>query len=86
MGYPRLDVAMLANEPLLGIVSIRSALALAMFAVAAVVMGMTRLGRDVVAVGSDNRAAAVAGGAGGAPHGRRLRRVRRAHGAERARC
>ncbi|KJF70032.1 ABC transporter permease [Agrobacterium arsenijevicii] len=61
VGYPRLDVAMLVNEPVVGIISIRCALALGAFIIAAFVMYFTRIGRDVVAVGSDRRSAMTAG-------------------------
>lgn len=49
------------NTPWLGVLSVRSVLALLAFALAAVVMQGTRWGRDVIAVGSDRRAALVAG-------------------------
>jgi ribose transport system permease protein len=49
------------TEPIAGVFSIRSLVAIAIFLVAAVIMGITRLGRDVIAIGSDRRAAAVAG-------------------------
>ena len=61
ISYPRMDVALLVNEPVLGIFSLRSAVAILAFAVAAFVMARTRIGRDVTATGSDRRAALVAG-------------------------
>ena len=61
IGYDRMDVAMLVNQPFLGVFSIRNAVAILAFVVAAGVMARTRVGRDVVAVGSDRRAALVAG-------------------------
>ena len=61
IGYPRMDIAMLVNAPLLGIVSLRSLLALAAFAIAAFVMAHTRPGRDTYATGSNRRAARVTG-------------------------
>jgi ribose/xylose/arabinose/galactoside ABC-type transport system permease subunit len=61
IGYDRMDVAMLVNERLLGIFSLRNLVAIAVFAIAALIMGWTRIGRDVIAVGSDRRAALVAG-------------------------
>jgi ribose/xylose/arabinose/galactoside ABC-type transport system permease subunit len=61
IGYERMDVAMLVSKPLLGIFSIRNLVAIAAFAIAAVLMAWTRVGRDVVATGSDRRAARIAG-------------------------
>ena len=61
ISYPRMDVAMAVNHPLLGVLSLRSLIALAAFLVAAFVMARTRVGRDVYATGSDRRAAMVAG-------------------------
>lgn len=61
IGYPRMDVAMLVNEPVLGVFSLRNIVAIALFAIAAFLFFATRLGRDTTAVGSDPRAALVAG-------------------------
>lgn len=61
ISYPRMDVALLVNEPVLGIFSLRSAVAILAFVVATFVMARTRIGRDVTATGSDRRAALVAG-------------------------
>jgi ribose/xylose/arabinose/galactoside ABC-type transport system permease subunit len=61
IGYDRMDVAMLVNEHILGVFSLRSLAAIAAFALAALVMGWTRLGRDIMAVGGDRRSAAIAG-------------------------
>jgi ribose/xylose/arabinose/galactoside ABC-type transport system permease subunit len=61
ISYPRMDVALLVNEPVLGIFSLRSAVAILAFAAAAFVMARTRIGRDVTATGSNRRAALVAG-------------------------
>ena len=61
IGYGRMDVAMLVNAPLAEIFSLRNLVALAVVAIAAVFMAWTRIGRDVVATGSDRRAALVAG-------------------------
>ena len=61
ISYARMDVAMLVNDPVLGVFSLRSAVAIAAFAIAAFVMARTRVGRDVIATGSDRRAACVAG-------------------------
>jgi ribose transport system permease protein len=61
IGYPRMDIAMLVNAPVLGIFSIRNVVAIALFAAATFLFFATRIGRDVTAVGSDPRAALVAG-------------------------
>jgi ribose/xylose/arabinose/galactoside ABC-type transport system permease subunit len=61
ISYPRMDVAMAVNQPMLHILSLRSIIALAAFLIAAFLMARTRIGRDVYAVGSDRRAALVAG-------------------------
>jgi ribose transport system permease protein len=61
ISYPRMDVALLVNDPVLGVLSLRSTVAIAAFVLAAFVMARTRIGRDVVATGSDVRAALVAG-------------------------
>ena len=44
-----------------GIFSLRSLVNLALFGAAALVVGFTRLGRDLIAIGSDRRAAMIAG-------------------------
>jgi ribose/xylose/arabinose/galactoside ABC-type transport system permease subunit len=59
--YENLKVALLVNEPVGGIFSLRSLVCLALFACAAVVVAFTRLGRDLIALGSDRRAAMIAG-------------------------
>jgi ribose transport system permease protein len=61
ISYPRMDVALAVNNPILHIFSLRSLIALAAFLVAAFFMARTRAGRDVYATGSDRRAAMVAG-------------------------
>lgn len=58
---PNIDVALAVSVPILGVFSLRSILALALFAIAAFVIAYTRIGRDMVATGSDPRAAKVAG-------------------------
>lgn len=59
--YENLRVALLVNEPMAGIFSLRSLVSLALFAAAALIVGFTRLGRDLIAIGSDRRAAMIAG-------------------------
>ncbi|MDB5406100.1 MAG: hypothetical protein JWL84_1012 [Rhodospirillales bacterium] len=61
IAYPRMDIAMAVNQKILGVLSLRSLIALAAFLIAAFVMARTRIGRDVYAIGSDRRAALVAG-------------------------
>lgn len=61
ISYSNMKVALGLNAPLLGLFSVRSAVALAVFAIAALAMRYTRLGRDVIATGSDRRASRIAG-------------------------
>jgi ribose transport system permease protein len=59
--YPNSDATLWVDQVLAGIFSPRSLLTLAAFAIAAVVMGFTRLGREMRAIGGDRRASRVAG-------------------------
>ncbi len=59
--YENLGVALLLNERFAGVFSIRSVIAIVMLAAAAVVFAWTRLGRDIIAIGSDRRAALTTG-------------------------
>jgi ribose/xylose/arabinose/galactoside ABC-type transport system permease subunit len=61
LGYPRMDVALMVNAPILHLLSLRSLFALAVFILAALTITYTRPGRDLVATGSDPQAARVAG-------------------------
>jgi ribose/xylose/arabinose/galactoside ABC-type transport system permease subunit len=61
INYPNMAVALGLNAPLAGLFSVRSVAAVAVFALAALVMRYTRLGRDVIATGSDRRASRIAG-------------------------
>lgn len=61
LSYPNLKMALALNSPVAGVLSERSAVALGVFLVAAAVMAWTHLGRDIVATGSDRRAAMTAG-------------------------
>jgi ribose transport system permease protein len=61
ISYPRMDIALAVNQPVLHVLSLRSIVALAAFLIAAFFMARTRAGRDVYATGSDRRAAMVAG-------------------------
>jgi ribose/xylose/arabinose/galactoside ABC-type transport system permease subunit len=61
IGFDDMNTAMLMNEPFLRLFSVRNVAAIAVFALAAFLFARTRVGRDVVAAGSDRRAAATAG-------------------------
>jgi ribose/xylose/arabinose/galactoside ABC-type transport system permease subunit len=61
IGYPNMTVALGLNEPIANLLSLRSAAALAVFVLAALVMTYTHIGRDVIATGSDRRASRIAG-------------------------
>ena len=56
-----MEVALGLSAPIGGIFSIRSIVAIVIFAAAALVIGLTRYGRDIIAIGSDRRAAMTAG-------------------------
>lgn len=56
-----LDLAMTLNDRIAGLFSIRSLVALMAFVAAAVAFAGTRLGRDLIAIGSDRKAAIIAG-------------------------
>jgi ribose/xylose/arabinose/galactoside ABC-type transport system permease subunit len=61
VAYPNMQVALGLNAPIGGLVSMRGAVALAVFVIATLVMTYTHIGRDVIATGSDRRAARIAG-------------------------
>jgi ribose/xylose/arabinose/galactoside ABC-type transport system permease subunit len=61
VSYPNMAVALGLNAPIAHLLSVRSVVALAVFAIAALVMTYTHIGRDVIATGSDRRASRVAG-------------------------
>ena len=61
ISYPNMAVALGLNEPVANLLSVRSAAALAVFLLAALVMTYTHIGRDVIATGSDRRASRIAG-------------------------
>ena len=61
IGYPNIAVALELNAPIGGLISVRSAACLAVFVLAALMMTYTHIGRDVIATGSDRRAARIAG-------------------------
>ena len=57
----RPDLPSLMDDPLLGPMSARFLISVALFAVAAIIVMRTRAGRDLLAAGSDPKAALVAG-------------------------
>jgi ribose/xylose/arabinose/galactoside ABC-type transport system permease subunit len=59
--YAEVDVAVTMNNHIAGIFSVRSLVALALYVVAGLIIGATRIGRDLTAIGSDRRAALIAG-------------------------
>ncbi len=59
--YDNLRVALLVNEPVVRVFSLRSIVCFGLFLAAALVVGFTRLGRDLIAIGSDRRSAMIAG-------------------------
>ena len=61
ISYPNMAVALGLNAPIGGLLSVRSAVALGVFVIAALVMAYTHIGRDVIATGSDRRASMIAG-------------------------
>jgi ribose/xylose/arabinose/galactoside ABC-type transport system permease subunit len=61
ISYPNMAVALGLNAPIAHLLSVRSVAALAVFVLAAMVMTYTHVGRDIIATGSDRRAARIAG-------------------------
>ena len=59
--FDNITLALALNEPIATIFSYRSLIVLAIFTVAALVFGLTRIGRDLIATGSDSRAARTSG-------------------------
>jgi ribose/xylose/arabinose/galactoside ABC-type transport system permease subunit len=59
--YQNYTVGLRLDKPVLQIFSIRSLVAVGIFAVAAIVLRYLRVGRDIRAIGGDRRAARVAG-------------------------
>jgi ribose/xylose/arabinose/galactoside ABC-type transport system permease subunit len=55
------ELALALDEPMAGVLSIHSLIALGVFALAGIVFSFTRLGRDLIALGSDRRASIIAG-------------------------
>lgn len=59
--YPNLDVAAMLGRRMLGIFTIPSLTVVIIYGITALVFGVTKLGRDLVAVGGDRRAALSTG-------------------------
>jgi len=59
--FGNLEIALAMNAPILQIFSLRSLVAWALFIVAAAIVAFTRVGRDMIATGSDRQASALAG-------------------------
>jgi ribose/xylose/arabinose/galactoside ABC-type transport system permease subunit len=61
LSFDNLDLALSLNAPIAAVFSIRSLVVIAIFVIAAAIFATTRIGRDLIAVGSDRRAALVSG-------------------------
>jgi ribose/xylose/arabinose/galactoside ABC-type transport system permease subunit len=61
ISYENIDLAMMLNDRIAWLFSVRSLVSLGVFTIAVVVFAATRLGRDLIAIGSDRRAAIIAG-------------------------
>ncbi len=61
LSFDNIDLALALNNPIACVFSVRSTVAIAIFVAAAFIFGATRIGRDLVASGSDRRAAMTAG-------------------------
>jgi ribose/xylose/arabinose/galactoside ABC-type transport system permease subunit len=61
IGFDNMEVAVAINAPVAGLLSLRAVIVLAVFAVAALVISYTRIGRDIIAAGSSRHASIVAG-------------------------
>jgi ribose/xylose/arabinose/galactoside ABC-type transport system permease subunit len=59
--YPNSEVTLWVDQAVAGVFSPRSLVTLAAFVIAAVVLGVTKLGRELRAIGGDRRASRVAG-------------------------
>jgi ribose/xylose/arabinose/galactoside ABC-type transport system permease subunit len=59
--YENMNVALALDAKIAGVFSIRSLATVLVFLIAAGVVGTTRVGRDLIAMGSDRRAAIIAG-------------------------
>jgi len=61
ISYENIDLAMMLNDRIALLFSVRSLVSLGVFTIAMVVFAATRLGRDLIAIGSDRKAAIIAG-------------------------
>jgi len=61
ISYENIDLAMMLNARIALLFSVRSLVSLGVFTIAMVVFAATRLGRDLIAIGSDRKAAIIAG-------------------------
>jgi ribose/xylose/arabinose/galactoside ABC-type transport system permease subunit len=61
ISYGNMDVALALNHALFGLFSVRTLVAVAVIVCVAALMAFTRVGRDVIATGSDRHASATAG-------------------------
>jgi ribose/xylose/arabinose/galactoside ABC-type transport system permease subunit len=61
ISYENIDLAMMLNDRIALLFSVRSLVSLGVFTIAVVVFAATRLGRDLIAIGSDRKAAIIAG-------------------------
>ncbi|CAN5351521.1 ribose ABC transporter permease [soil metagenome] len=59
--YTNIDATLWVDQVLLGVLSPRSVIALALFVAVALLLGLTRLGPELRAIGDDRRAARVSG-------------------------
>jgi ribose/xylose/arabinose/galactoside ABC-type transport system permease subunit len=59
--FDNIDLALALNQPIATILSPRSIVTIAFFVVAILVFGTTRIGRDLIATGSDRKAAMISG-------------------------
>jgi ribose/xylose/arabinose/galactoside ABC-type transport system permease subunit len=61
VGYSRMEIASAMNAPLWMLFSVRSLVTVALFLAAGLLVSWTRTGRDLLAIGSNRRAALIAG-------------------------
>ncbi len=61
ISYGNLDAALAVDAPIADLFSLRSLITVSLFLVAALFISTTRVGRDLIAIGSDRRAAIYAG-------------------------
>jgi ribose/xylose/arabinose/galactoside ABC-type transport system permease subunit len=61
IAFENMPFALSLTAPLVGLFSIRSIVTISIFVLVAIVFATTRYGREVIAVGSDERAARIAG-------------------------